>query len=210
MPSPPAILGKKISKSTLSMFLRTHCDKELYLSLHDRQTMGAAGLPEPVKRPSVGILSVQGKQFEIERNDQLVRLFPTIAKYSKASTSYNDVDLEPTLLGVIAPPVIVLQGKFSIISHKVQTLQNIGLSSADIADVPDIADFIPDVLLIREPRKGDLAIRADGSREAIHALTETRLALDIFDVKHTSEANPSYWALQAQTPENLRLAKTTS
>jgi hypothetical protein len=39
-----------------------------------------------------------------------------------------------------------------------------------------------------------LAIRADGSREAICALTETRLALDIFDVKHTSEANPSYCA----------------
>jgi hypothetical protein len=194
MPPPPAILGKKISKSTLSMFLRTRCDKELYLSLHDRKTMGTAGLPEPVKRPGIGILSVEGKEFEIERNDQLVRLFPTIAKYSKASTSYNDVDLEPTLLGVIAPPVIVLQGKFSITSHKTQTLQNIGLSPADIADVPDIADFIPDVLLVREPRNGDLAIRADGSREAICALTETRLALDIFDVKHTSEANPSYCA----------------
>src|SRR5688572_10370509 len=123
MPLPPAILGKKISKSTLSMFLRTRCDKELYLSLHNRETMGAAGLPKPVKRPGIGVLSVEGKAFEIERNDQLVRLFPNIAKYSKASTSYDDVKLEPTLLGVIAPPVIVLQGKFSITSHKAQTLQ---------------------------------------------------------------------------------------
>ena len=104
MPSPTAILGKKISKSTLSMFLRTRCDKELYLSLHDRKTMGTAGLPEPVKRPGIGVLSVEGKEFEIERNDQLVRLFPNIAKYSKSSTSYNDVDLEPTLLGVTSPP----------------------------------------------------------------------------------------------------------
>src|SRR6266853_1367553 len=194
MASPTVILGRKISKSTLSMFLRTRCDKELYLSLHDKQTMGTAGLPEPVKRPGIGTLSVEGKEFEIERNDQLVRLFPTITQYSKGAKSYNDVDLASLLLGIIAPPVIVLQGKFSITSHKAQTLQNIGLSPADIADVPDIADFIPDILVVRKPRDGDLAIRADGSREAIRAPVETRLALDIFDVKHTSEANPSYCA----------------
>jgi hypothetical protein len=188
------MLVKKISKSTLSMFLRTRCDKELYLSLHDKKTMGTAGLPKPVKRPGIGVLSVEGREFEIERNDQLVRLFPNIAKYSKASKSYNEVDLASTLLGVIATPVIVLQGKFSIASHKAQTLQNIGLSPADIADVPDIGDFIPDIMVIREPRNGDLAIRTDGTREAICDLTETRLAIDIFDVKHTSEANPSYCA----------------
>src|SRR5882724_7833057 len=107
MPSPSAILVKKISKSTLSMFLRTRCDKELYLSLHDQKTMGTAGLPAPVKRPSIGVLSVEGKEFEIERNDQLVRIFPNIIKYSKGFKAYSDVDLEATLLGVIAPPVIV-------------------------------------------------------------------------------------------------------
>lgn len=29
----------KVSKTTLSMFLRTRCDKELFLSLHDKKHM---------------------------------------------------------------------------------------------------------------------------------------------------------------------------
>lgn len=122
MSLPKAISGKKISKSTLSMFLRTHCDKELYLSFHDRKTMGAAGLPEPVKRPGIGVLSTEGREFEMERNDQLLRLFPDIIKYSKSPKKYNDIDLETILLDVTAAPVMVLQGKFSITPHKVQTL----------------------------------------------------------------------------------------
>src|SRR5204862_5749 len=87
----------------------------------------------------------------------------TITQYSKGAKSYNDVDLASLLLGIIAPPVIVLQGKFSITSHKAQTLQNIGLSPADIADVPDIADFIPDILVVRTPRDADLAIQDDSA-----------------------------------------------
>lgn len=187
------ISAKKISKSTLSMFLRTRCDKELYLSIHDKSTMGAVGLPIPVKRPGIGVLSVEGKEFEIERNDQLVRLFSNIVKYNKRSKSYDDIDLETHLLGVTAASII-LQGKFSITPYKAKVLQNIGLSPADIADIPDIADFIPDILVIRNPRNEDLAIQPDGSREAINSLIETRMAIDIFDVKHTGEANPSYCA----------------
>jgi len=193
---PPAAVrsAKKVSKSTLSMFLRTRCDKELFLSLHDRATMGAAGLPEPVKRPGIGTLSVEGRQFEVERNDQLVRLFPGIIHYSRGQSSYNDVALEPILLALPSVPAIILQGRFSISALKAQTLRNIGLSAADIATVPDIADFIPDVLVIRAPCDGDMAIQPDGLRRQISAQTETRVAIDIFDIKHTSEANPSYCA----------------
>lgn len=184
----------KVSKSTLSMFLRTRCDKELFLSLQDRATMGAAGLPEPVKRPGIGTLAVEGREFEVERNDQLVRLFPGIIYNSRGPSSYNNVSLEPILLALTSPPAIILQGKFSISAYKAQALRNIGLSAADIVTVPDIADFIPDVLIVRAPRAGDMAIQPDGLRRAISAQTETRLAIDIFDIKHTSEANPSYCA----------------
>lgn len=194
MPFHAAKTPRKVSKSTLSMFLRTRCDKELFLSLHHKETMGTAGLPAPAKRPGIGVLAVLGKEFETERNDQLVRLFPSIIKFNKGSKSYSDIDLESSLLGVTSPPAILLQGKFSITTIKSQILQNIGLSVADISDVPDIADFIPDVLVVREPRDRDFAIRPDGSRELINNFSETRLAIDIIDVKHTSEANPSYCA----------------
>ena len=176
------------------MFLRTRCDKELYLSLFDRATMAAAGLPQPVKRPGIGILSVEGRIFEIERNDQLIRLFPGIVQFSKGSKAYNEVDLSTVLGKIGGVPAIVLQPKFSIASFKQSLLQNIGLSLGDIAMVPEIADFIPDVLVIRSAREGDFEILPDGTKKIILDLTEDRLAIDIFDVKHTSEANPSYCA----------------
>lgn len=156
--------------------------------------MAAAGLPQPVKRPGIGILSVEGRIFEIERNDQLIRLFPGIVQFSKGSKAYNEVDLLTVLGKIGGVPAIVLQPKFSIASFKQSLLQNIGLSLGDIAMVPEIADFIPDVLVIRSAREGDFEILPDGTKKIILDLTEDRLAIDIFDVKHTSEANPSYCA----------------
>jgi len=192
MLSPVGMSEKRISKSTLSMFLRTQCDKELFLSLHNKRTMGSSGLPEPVKRPGIGVLAQEGQDFESQRNDQLRALFPGIVRYDKGA-KYKDIDLETHLLAVTAAPTIVLQGKFSIAAHKSSALQNIGIPSSDIADIPDIADFIPDVLVIRPPRDEDVIVQADGSRTPIvDATSETRFAIDIFDVKHTKEANPSY------------------
>ncbi len=156
--------------------------------------MASAGLPQPVKRPGIGILSVEGRAFEVERNDQLVRVFPGVVQYSKGAKSYKEVDLTGALGKITAAPVIVLQAKFSISALKNSVLQQIGLKPADIADIPDIADFVPDVLVIRAPKDGDFEIRPDGTRQEIFDLAEQRLAIDIFDVKHTSEANPSYCA----------------
>ncbi|MGZ8982988.1 MAG: hypothetical protein ACXW11_03420 [Methylotenera sp.] len=133
------------------MFLRTRCDKELYLSLHDRGALAGAGMPEPVKRPGIGLLSVDGKEFEVERNDQLARIFAGEIVFNKGSKSYNDIDLEKSLIAVTSTPKILLQGKFSIAALKDQTLKNIGLSPNDIAVMPTIADFIPDILIVREP-----------------------------------------------------------
>lgn len=193
MASSAAMPDKKISKSTLSMFLRTNCDKELYLSLQKKGQMSAAGLPEPVKRPGIGTLAEEGQEFETNRNDQLVRLFPSIIQYQKGA-KYEDIDLEAQLLTITDAPAIILQGKFSITPNKAATLQSIGILPADIHLIPEIADFIPDVLIIRQPCEEDLAIQPNGSREPISIADETRLAIDIFDVKHTKEANPSYCA----------------
>jgi hypothetical protein len=48
---------KRTSKSTLSMFLRTKCDRELYLSLHEDSELDAQGMPVPLQaRPGIGLL----------------------------------------------------------------------------------------------------------------------------------------------------------
>ena len=193
MATAPAAASLKVSKSTLSMFLRTRCDKELFLSLHaDKTTMAAAGLPAPIKRPGIGLLAVQGKEFEVDRNDTLVRLFPAIVKFSKTGATYNDVDLHAELTRLAGPPALILQGRFSVSTQLAIVLARIGLSPTDAAAVPALADFIPDVVYVRTAVEGELEVRPDGTRVAINHATENRLALSILDIKHTSEANPSY------------------
>ena len=126
----------KVSKSTLSMFLRTKCDKELFLSLHDKKAMAAAGLPEPIKRPGIGTLAVHGKDFEIGRNDQLVRLFGGIVQYSKNANQYGTVDLQSILTAVTSAPQLILQGHFSIGAQQSTVLSTIGVDAADISQIP--------------------------------------------------------------------------
>lgn len=190
----PISLAKKVSKSTMSMFLRTRCDKELYLSLFEKAKMSSAGLPQPVKRPGIGILSVEGRAFETARNEQLIRVFSSSVLYAKSAKAFTEIDLAGALDKIAATPTVILQPKFSIADFKNAVLQNIGLASADIAAIPEIADFIPDILLIRDSQEGDFQILSKGTKKAIDQVAESRLAIEIFDIKHTSEANPSYCA----------------
>ncbi|HEK1214092.1 TPA: AAA family ATPase [Pseudomonas aeruginosa] len=182
----------KVSKSTLSMFLRTKCDKELFLSLHDKTAMAGAGLPEPIKRPGIGILAVHGKEFEVVRNDQLVRLFGGIVRYSKSTNQYGNVDLQAALSAVISAPQLILQGLFSIGAQQPSVLSTIGIDASDIPLVPPITDFIPDILYIRNAQAGDQEVLPDGARGPIDELLEARKAICVLDIKHTAEANPSY------------------
>jgi hypothetical protein len=189
----PGRVQLRVSKSTLSMFLRTRCDKELFLSLHhDKAAMGGAGLPQPIKRPGIGTLAVEGREFEVDRNDQLVLMFGPLVTYQRRGTQYGDVDLYRTLGSLAAAPALVLQGRFSIAQKQAAVLARIGVPSSDITDVPSIADFIPDVLYVRAPDSSDIEVLPDGSRTPIDVATETRLAISILDIKHTAEANPSY------------------
>lgn len=182
----------RVSKSTLSMFLRTRCDKELFLSLHDKASMATAGLPQPIKRPGIGTLAVEGREFELRRNNQLVKLFGPIVIYNRNGATYGDVDLLGALDRLTTIPALVLQGRFSIGVNQTQVLNHIGLSAVDAAIVPPLADFIPDIFYVRAPNASDVEVLFDGSRIAINEATEGRWAISILDIKHTSEANPSY------------------
>lgn len=182
----------RVSKTTLSMFLRTRCDKELFLSLHDKATMAAAGLPQPIKRPGIGILAVEGREFETDRNDQLVRLFGPLVRCNQSGGRYADVDLHATLTALTGAPALILQGKFSVAQHQSSVLGRIGLAATDIGIIPPIADFIPDVFYVRPPLDSDVEVLPDGGRSPIDATAERRLAISILDIKHTGEANPSY------------------
>ena len=194
----PSAAKKRISKSTLSMFLRTNCDRELYLSLHEDSELDAHGMPVPLQaRPGIGVLQTAGRDFEDERNDQLIQAFGSLVIYQPDKGGANKPVKAPLalLLGKgTALPSIILQGKFEPTSFQNAVMTNIGLQLGQITRVPPIAGLIPDIIVVRQATADDEAVGPDGCRRRIDPETETRRALSIIDVKHTSEANPSYSA----------------
>jgi hypothetical protein len=194
----PSTAKKRISKSTLSMFLRTKCDRELYLSLHEDSELDSHGMPVPLQaRPGIGVLQTAGRDFEDERNDQLIQAFGSLVIYQPDKGGANKPVKAPlaSLLGkVTALPSIILQGKFEPSSFQNAVMANIGLQPGQITQVPPIAGLIPDIIVVRQATADDEEVGTDGCRRRIDPATETRRALSIIDVKHTSEANPSYSA----------------
>ncbi|PPK72540.1 AAA domain-containing protein [Methylobacter tundripaludum] len=189
---------KRISKSTLSMFLRTKCDRELYLSLHEDSELDAHDMPVPLQaRPGIGVLQTAGREFEDERNEQLIQAFGSRVVFQPDKAGTNKPVKAPLaeLLGkVTSTPSFVLQGKFELTAFQNTVMAKIGLNPTHVTLVPPIAGLIPDIIVVRDPADGDEEISADGCRKPIDFGNDTRLALSIIDVKHTSEANPSYSA----------------
>lgn len=189
---------KRISKSTLSMFLRTKCDRELYLSLHEDKELAAHSMPVPLQaRPGIGALEAAGRAFEDERNEQLIRAFGNQVVFQSDKAGSNKPVKAPLdkLLGKISSfPSILLQAKFDPVAIQSAVMTNIGLSLQKAAAIPPIAGLIPDIIIARSPEDGDFEVQVDGSRKEIEVGKESRRALSIVDVKHTGEANPSYAA----------------
>ena len=189
---------KRISKSTLSMFLRSKCDRSLFLSLHQDSELATHNMPVPLQaRPGVGVLQTAGRNFEDQRNDQLIRAFGSRVIYQPDKLGTNKpvkASLSDLLKKVNSLPSVILQGKFEPIDFQSDFLNNIGLNSSHSSLIPPIAGLIPDIILVREPREDDEEIKPNGSRNVIQTATEKRFALSIIDIKHTSEANPSYSA----------------
>jgi hypothetical protein len=193
MPQPPI---KRLSKSTLSMYLRTACDRELYLSLHTDTELEKAGLPEALKaRPGIGVLRDAGIEFEELRNGQLNKAFgkSVICDLDgKGKTTTGDLAELLKRLGNL--PQLVLQTKFEPLAFQAAVLANIGVAADKIKFIPPMAGCIPDVLVIRTPEVTDQEVLVSGLRKQIDYSREKRMAISIIDIKHTSEANPSYSA----------------
>lgn len=180
------------------MFLRTKCDRELYLSLHEDSELDAHRMPVPLQaRPGIGVLQTAGRDFEDERNDQLIRAFGALVIYQPDRAGTNKPVKAPlaSLLGKVSTlPSIILQAKFEPSSFQNGVMANIGLQPAQVSQVPPIAGLIPDIIVVRQATADDQEVCTNGSRQPIDLASETRRALSIIDVKHTSEANPSYSA----------------
>ena len=187
-----ALPKKKLSKSKLSMYLRTQCDRELYLSLFNANPdeMTKAFLPAPLKsRPNVQLVTGAGRDFETSQYELLAaRLTGHVAH----SPNFGDLDLLAVLPSV-ATPTLCIQPAVEPEQFRSMLLTNFGVSPTDQAFIPQLAGMRPDVVLVDEPTVGDWEALCDGGRKRI-AAGETRRALFVIDLKNVAEGNSSYAA----------------
>ena len=185
MTTAPA-LPKRIAKSTLSQYLRTKCDRQLFLSLHQPTVLAKAGLPEPMPaRPGVGVLQSEGRDFEEQRNAKLIASFGPGVVYAKGSNGQPKQEPLASLLGAAtASPSFLLQGKIEPSKFRHRILTNLGLPAAQQALIPAMDGLIPDIIVVRDARDDDEIVTAKGSRRAVSADDKKRRALVVIDVKH--------------------------
>ena len=90
------------------MYLRTKCDRELYLSLFSNRPkdLAAAGIPPPLKsRPGVQLITASGREFEYEQYDLLVSSIPTFVLHE--FNGRKSVDLSAALESPSVPALIL-------------------------------------------------------------------------------------------------------
>lgn len=174
------------------MYLRSQCDRELYLSLfkNNPTALGAAGIPIPLKsRPGVQIITQSGREFEREQFDELSRAIPD---HVICEPSYSAIDLARAL-DESFDQTFILQPSLEPQDFREFAFSNLGIPDEDQQFIPQLAGLRPDVLYIRNPVAGDYEILTDGSRKWIEP-NDQRLGICVIDLKNITEANASYSA----------------
>lgn len=188
-----ALPKRALGKSKFSMYLRTLCDRELYLSLFSNNPgeLAAAQIPAPLKsRPGVQLITTSGREFEYEQYDILINALPGKVIHNKNGRA--NIDLSAALKSATAP-ALILQPEIEPETFRDVALANIGVATGDLPYIPRLAGLRPDVLLVLKAGTSQFEILPDGSRKAV-ASTDPRLPICVIDLKNITEANASYSA----------------
>jgi hypothetical protein len=172
------------------MYLRTQCDKELYLSLFkDKNECLGAGIPVPLKsRPGVQIITKSGQEFELEQYDQLIRAIPNnVIHESNGRAPTNLIQS----LNRATDSCFILQPEIEPESFRETALGNIGLDAGERSLIPRLAGLKPDALFVHSKMAGEFEILPNGSRKVL-ASNDNRLGISVIDLKNVTEGNPSY------------------
>lgn len=175
------------------MYLRTQCDRELYLSLFSNSPVDlkAAGLPIPLKsRPGVQLITTSGTAFELEQYNKLCTYLPN--NVFQKSNGAAKVDLVKALKAS-KTQTLILQPTFEPEAIRDFALKSLGVKDADVAAIPRMSDLRPDIILVQERAPLEYEILPDGSRRQLTA-DDKRFALSVVDLKNVTEANASYSA----------------
>ncbi len=184
---------RELGKSKFSMYLRTKCDRELYLSLfsNNPNALKAAGIPIPLKsRPGVQLITNSGIEFEYQQYDTLVSTIP--GNVIHKNNGRGHVDLSPALKAVKAPSFI-LQPRIEPEEFRDFAFSNLGVSDQNKTYIPELAGLRPDVLYVAEPGSSQFEVLANGTRKKV-AANDPRRPISVIDLKNVTEANASYSA----------------
>jgi hypothetical protein len=177
----------------MSMYLRTLCERELYLSLFSNNpgALEKASIPVPLKsRPGVQLITTSGREFEYEQYNVLCSSLPNNV-YAKSSGT-APVDLSKAL-SEITIPTLILQPQIEPESFREVALSNIGVAKDDQKFIPKISGLRPDVVFADTRHEIEYEILPDGTRRQL-AEDDKRLGLCVIDLKNITEANASYSA----------------
>ena len=181
-----------LSKSKLSMYLRTQCDRELYLSLFHGKPLdvAAAGLPAPLKsRPNVQLVTGAGNLFENQQYKMLIERLPGHVKYNK---NFADLDFAAALPHITAA-TFCIQPAVEPQEFRGFVLNNLGVAPADQGLIPPLSGMRPDLVLVAPSTAGDWEVLPNGGRVRIQ-VGDKRMALSVIDLKNVAEGNASYAA----------------
>lgn len=184
---------RAVSKSKFSMFMRTLCDRELYLSLFSNNpaALEAAGYPPPLKsRPGVQLITSSGKEFEYEQYDLLIKNLPSHIVHASAGRA--EVDLLK-VLGGASVPSLILQPAIEPEEYRKFALMSLGLSQTNADLIPRLSGLRPDIIMADARRETEFEILPTGARRLV-APDDKRIPLCVIDLKNITEANASYSA----------------
>jgi len=185
--------ARELGKSKFSMYLRTKCDRELYLSLfsNNPKALTSAGIPAPLKsRPGVQLITDAGREFEYKQYDMLVIALP--GNIIHKSTGRAPLDLIQALKAVKAP-AFLLQPEIEPESFRNDAFKNLGVSDQLKSYIPPLKGLRPDVLYVAEPGSAQFEILPDGNRKRVTP-GDPRKPISVIDLKNVTEANASYSA----------------
>ncbi len=188
----------KIEKAALSQYLRTRCDRFLYLSLFRKSASEHTLLPLS-GRPGIAAFKARGREFESQKMGELQNLFGPrcmhVQQAAKRSRSRSPEDVFALQLDALPePPQYWLEPALKKESFAHTLLRRQGLAPESY---PDLSDLRPDVVELLDPAAtGHHPVYILDAAGAIAEWTPSdgRQCLRVIDMKATEHINTSYAA----------------
>ena len=200
----------KISKSVLSMYLRSGCQRQLALNLYSTQERLDHGMPHSLRDPALGLVGRAGLQWQVDRVEQLKRVCGDDNVKSGPVNDRGQIERTPLekVLGSLREGQFVAEPAFEASGPTVRRTLGIEDLRDGFGVAIDMSDLAPDLIQVL-PTMGDLPVDRSGVSETVNPLCQRivddgsietlsrddpRLRLRVIDFKMSSEPGSHYFA----------------